>query len=206
MRRATLLTVTAMLFAGAVGAQESAPAAPAPLPAIEAPAVDPATGLAAWRDIYAVFSHPRCANCHVEDDHPRWSGAHYGETRIHAFNVMRGVDGSGFGNPGMRCTTCHFESNSNVLHGPPGAPSWHLAPVEMVWFGKDSANVCGQIKDPDRNGGRTIAEVAEHVRDDALVAWGWAPGPGREPAPGSAEETFAAIERWNAAGAPCPTN
>lgn len=206
MSFARLLTVTATLFAGAVWAQEAPPAPAGPVPGVEAPAMDQAAGLAAWEEIYAVFSHPRCANCHVEDDHPRWSGAHYGETRIHAFNVMRGDDGSGFGNPGLRCTTCHFESNSNVLHGPPGAPAWHLAPVEMVWFGKNAREICAQVKDPERNGGRTIAEVAEHVRDDALVGWGWAPGPGREPAPGSAEETFAAIERWNAAGAPCPAD
>lgn len=206
MRRAILLTITATLFACAALAQDVTPVAPEAVPAAEAPVVDPAVGLGEWQSIHEVFAHPRCANCHVEDEDPRWSGPHYGETRVHAFNVRRGTDGSGFGNPGMRCTTCHFESNSNVLHGPPGAPSWHLAPVEMAWFGKSSAAICAQIKDPERNGGRTLAEVAEHVRDDALVAWGWAPGPGREAAPGSAAETFAAIERWSAAGAPCPVD
>ena len=39
----------------------------------------------------------------------------------------------------------------------------------------------------------------------ALVGWGWHPGPGREPAPGSAEQTYRAIEDWTAAGAPCPS-
>src|SRR5690606_6254176 len=145
--------------------------------------VDRTAGLAEWDRINAVFSHPRCANCHVEDERPRWSGAHYGQTRVHAFNVQRGEDGSGFGNPGLRCATCHFKENSPVLHGPPGAHNWHLAPPEMVWFGRSSAQICAQIKDPERNGGRTLEEVAAHVRDDALVAWGWAPGPGREPAP-----------------------
>lgn len=159
-------------------------------------------GLAEWEGIHAVFAHPRCANCHVEDDQPRWSGESYGRTRVHAFNVRRGEDG--FGNAGLRCSTCHSEENSAVPHGPPGAHAWHLAPAEMVWFDKSSAEICAQIKDPERNGGRSLEEVAHHVRDDALVAWGWNPGPGREPAPGSAEETFAAIERWAAAGAPCP--
>ena len=130
---------------------------------------DREAGLAEWETIHAVFAHPRCANCHVEDDRPRWSGAHYGETRAHAFNVRRGEDGSGFGNVGLRCTTCHLEQNSPVLHGPPGAPSWHLAPVEMAWFDKSSAEICAQIKDPARNGERTLDEVARHVRDDALV-------------------------------------
>jgi hypothetical protein len=166
--------------------------------------VDREAGLAEWDRIEAVFSHPRCANCHVEDERPRWSGPHYGATRVHGFNVTRGDDGSGFGNTGMRCTTCHFEGNSPVLHGPPGAHNWHLAPAGMAWFDKSSAEICAQIKDPARNGDRTLDEIALHVRDDALVAWGWQPGPGREPAPGSAEETYRAIERWNQAGAPCP--
>jgi hypothetical protein len=195
-----LLTLAAMLMLGAgpVAAQETQPADPAVV-------ADPAKGLPAWEKIYAVFSHPRCANCHVEGERPMWSGPHYGATRAHAFNVQRGADGSGFGNAGMRCTTCHFESNSNVLHGPPGAENWHLAPAEMVWFGKSSVEICAQIKDPNRNGERTLEEVATHVRDDKLVGWGWSPGPGREPAPGSAAETFDAIKTWTAAGAPCPS-
>jgi len=199
----------ALAASGAVFAQQQAgQPAPDTSDQAQAPAQAPATpadaaqGLAEWDKVFAVFSHPRCANCHVEDDRPRWSGAHYGATRVHAFNVQRGDDG--FGNPGLRCTTCHSEANAQILHGPPGAPHWHLAPAEMVWFGKPSAEICAQVKDPARNGGRTLAEIALHVRDDALVGWGWDPGPGRQPAPGSAEETFAAIERWASHGAPCP--
>jgi hypothetical protein len=189
--------VIALLPIAAI-AQETQPIQPA------APA-DTAAGLAEWEKIFAVFSHPRCASCHVEDDRPRWSGAHYGPVpRMHAFNVQRGTDGSGFGNPGLRCTTCHFAGNSGVLHGPPGAENWHLAPAEMAWWEKDSAEICAQIKDPARNGGRTLEDVAVHVRDDRLVGWGWQPGPGREPAPGSAEATFEALRRWTAAGSPCP--
>lgn len=189
----------------AFAAMTLVPAAGASAQEVSPPVVvDPAAGLPEWQKIYAVFSHPRCANCHVEDDHPRWSGPEFKTARFHAFNVQRGTDGSGFGNPGLRCTTCHFASNSGTLNGPPGAEGWHLAPVEMVWFGKSSADICAQIKDPARNGDRTLEEVATHVRDDGLVAWGWSPGPGREPAPGSAEETFLAIQRWAEAGAPCP--
>ncbi|BCH21851.1 hypothetical protein MesoLjLb_16360 [Mesorhizobium sp. L-8-3] len=172
----------------------------------EAPATaaDPARGLEEWEKIHAVFSHPRCANCHVEDEHPRWSGPEFPVAQHHGFNVGRGADGSGLGNAGQRCTTCHFDSNSSALHGPPGVEGWHLAPAEMVWWQKSSAEICAQIKDPERNGGRTLEEVATHVRDDKLVAWGWAPGPGREAAPGSAQETYEAIRNWSAAGAPCP--
>ncbi len=201
IRLQTMLAVAAFAVATPALAQDATPAAPA-APAI---VVDEAVGLPAWDKVYKVFSHPRCANCHSPDDRPRWSGPSYGAARVHAFNVQRGVDGSGFGNTGLRCTTCHFDSNSAAPHGPPGAPNWHLAPVEMAWFGQTSAQICAQIKDPARNGGRTLDEVAEHVRTDGLVAWGWNPGPGREAAPGSAEETTAALQQWAAAGAPCPS-
>ncbi len=157
-------------------------------------------GSKTWEKIHAVLSHPRCANCHTPDDHPRWGAGD--SAKFHAMNVMRGPDG--MGNPGMRCSTCHGETNAAKEHAPPGAPNWHLAPVEMVWFGQTSAQTCAQIKDPARNGNRTLADIAEHVKNDALVAWGWTPGPGREPAPGSVEQTFAALEAWAAAGAPCP--
>lgn len=198
-RFARLLTSAAMLVvvAGAADGQEALRQAPST-------SGDTSRGLDEWEKVHAVFSHPRCANCHVEDDHPRWSGPEFQAARYHGFNVRRGEDGSGFGNAGLRCTTCHFDSNSSVLHGPPGAEGWHLAPTEMVWWQKSSAEICAQIKDPARNGGRTLDEVAVHVRDDKLVAWGWAPGPGREPAPRSAEETYEAIKNWIAAGAPCP--
>ncbi len=160
--------------------------------------------LADWDKVYKVFSHPRCSNCHTADDHPRWVDAKTGAVKFHGMNVKRGSDESGFGNPGLRCTTCHANSNGVRKGTPPGAPNWHLAPVEMVWFEQSSAQICAQIKDPARNGGRTLEAVADHVLKDPLVAWGWAPGADREPAPGSAQETFDALKRWAEAGAPCP--
>jgi hypothetical protein len=154
-----------------------------------------------WKLIYEVVSHPRCANCHTSDEHPRWFDSATGAHKFHGMNVQRGADG--FGNPGLRCATCHQGSNASAVGGPPGAPQWHLAPAEMVWFGKTSAEVCAQFKDPTRTGGRDLAEMAEHVKTDPLVAWGWAPGDTREAAPHSAEVMVDAILRWQAAGAPC---
>ena len=168
--------------------------------ALASPAIAQDAGLEAWEKINAVFAHPRCANCHTPDDHPRWGEGD--SARIHPMNVMRGADG--MGNPGQRCGTCHGQANATRENAPPGAPGWHLAPVEMVWFGKTSGEICAQVKDPARNGARTLAQIAEHVRGDKLVAWGWSPGPGRDPAPGSADETFKLLEAWTNAGAPCP--
>ncbi|MEO1657783.1 MAG: hypothetical protein AAFR65_08675 [Pseudomonadota bacterium] len=163
--------------------------------------------LAAWDKVFEVFSHPRCANCHVPaDNRPRWSGASYGleegEWAYHGMNVDGGD--SRDGRDSMPCTTCHATSNSELPHGPPGAPHWALAPVEMVWWGQTSRQICEQIKDPERNGGRTMQEVADHIDHDALVHWGWEPGPGREPAPYSIKETVTSFTSWAEAGAPCP--
>ena len=169
-----------------------------------------AEGLDLWDRIHAVFSHPRCANCHVgADGVPLWSGAHYaragedaGTVRAHGMNI-RGGD-SRDGAQTLPCSTCHTDRNASTLHGPPGAPHWALPPVEMQWAGRSSAEICAQIKDPARNGGRTLEQVADHVGHDALVAWGWAPGAGREPAPFSAAEMLGFILAWDALGAPCP--
>ncbi len=162
-----------------------------------------AAGLEAWGRIYEVFSHPRCANCHVADGRPMWAGPSYGVARAHGINVGGDPDLL-FGHPGMTCATCHMAENAGAAHGPPGAEVWHLPPAEMAWWGKSSDEICSQIKDPERNGGRALADIEAHVATDALVAWGWDPGEGRAAAPYSAAETAAFIAAWAEAGAPCP--
>jgi len=174
------------------------------LVAMTGPAIAQDNGLQFWGKIHEVFSHPRCANCHVGPDNvPMWSGASYGsKARPHGMNINAGQ--SRIGTEYIACSTCHSPHNSAVPHGAPGAEVWLLAPVDMQWFGISSADICAQIKDPSRNGGRTLAAVAEHVERDRLVHWGWAPGPGREPAPYSATQLVEFIKQWDAAGAPCP--
>src|SRR6185369_12073318 len=155
--------------------------------------------------IFEVFSHPRCANCHVGPDGiPMWSGPGYGpKARPHGMNIAGGE--SRIGAQTIACNTCHTSHNSHLPHGPPGVDGWMLPPAEMQWFGKSSAEICAQIKDPNRNGNRdTIAKVAEHVERAELVHWGWMPGPGREPAPYSAERLVRFLKDWEKAGAPCP--
>lgn len=164
---------------------------------------DKTKGIKVWDNIYQVLSHPRCVNCHVADDRPRWSGKSYGKTREHGMNVQ--ATATRMGMPGQQmCSTCHAKTNSDVPHGPPGAKVWLLAPVEMAWWGKSSTELCAIVKDPTKTGGRDIQSFADHVGHDALVAWGWAPGVGREPAPFSVEETVAMFEQWLSLGLPCP--
>lgn len=163
-----------------------------------------AQGLEAWNTAFEVFSHARCVNCHVPaDNKPRWSGPSYeGRGPYHGMGVV--ADDTRSKAAGLSCATCHRASNMPFPRGAPGAPNWVLAPVEMVWWDQSSTQICEQIKDPERNGGKSVEQVAQHVVDDPLVLWGWAPGPGREPAPHSAEEVKTALLTWQNAGTPCP--
>jgi len=145
-----------------------------------------------------VLQHPRCVNCHPAGDRPLQTDS----MRLHEPMVVRGADGRGA--PGMRCETCHHMANFDPAHVP-GHPNWHLAPIEMAWQGKTLAQICEQIKDPRRNGGKTIAQIVRHLGEDSLVGWGWAPGVGRTPAPGTQKELGALAKAWADAGAHCPS-
>lgn len=155
------------------------------------------TGLAAYETVYAVLTHPRCMNCHPAGDRPLQTDA----STPHAMNVQRGGDDRG--RVGMRCAACHSATNHDQPHLPPGDPNWRLAPAGQAFEGRSPRALAAQLKDPKRSH-MTPDELVAHVRDDGLVGWGWAPGPGREAVPVSREEFVAAFQAWIAAGAPLP--
>jgi hypothetical protein len=144
-----------------------------------------------------VLLHPRCINCHPAGDRPLQGD----RGALHEPWVRRGPDG--FGAPGLRCQTCHSASNYDAVRMP-GHPKWHLAPAEMAWEGRSLAQICEQIKDRARNGGHSLKEIVEHMTNDSLVGWGWTPGIGRAPAPGTQVEFGALIKAWVETGAACP--
>ena len=162
-------------------------------------------GLAAWGRIYEVTSHPRCSNCHVgASNTPMWSGPSYGKARPHGMNVNAGD--SRIGAETLLCSTCHVERSglNDIPHAAPQVVmAWQLAPVEAEWFGKSSDEICAQLRDPERNGGRTALELAQHLDHDLILHWAWAPGGGREPAPYSLQEHIDDVLAWGAAGFPC---
>lgn len=144
-----------------------------------------------------VLLHPRCVNCHPTGDSP-----HQGmELALHDPPVVRGPDDRGVA--GMECAGCHQDRNQ-TLSRVPGAPKWQLAPRPMAWVGRTPAALCRQLKDPARNGGKSLAEIAEHSAHDPLVGWGWAPGSDREAAPGNQRQFGALIAAWVDTGAECP--
>lgn len=160
---------------------------------------DKQRSVALFEEAGKVIQHPRCVNCHPVGDRPLQGD----RQQPHQPMVVRGKDG--FGAPGMRCMTCH--GPENVDHANlPGNPKWHLAPAEMAWEGKSLGEICKQIKDKDRNGGMTLAQLVDHMAKDELVGWGWNPDKGREPAPGTQAEFGALIKAWVDTGAVCPAS
>lgn len=157
---------------------------------------------ALFTEMGKVLQHPRCVNCHPKGDRPLQGD----EMTLHQPPVYRNGP-AGMGRPGMFCTTCHNRENYPYVGAEgsiPGHEVWHLAPASMAWEGKTLTEICAQIKDPERNGGKSLAQLQEHNAHDGLVGWGWHPGPGREPAPGD-QATFGALtQAWIEAGAHCP--
>jgi hypothetical protein len=144
-----------------------------------------------------VLTHPRCVNCHPAGDRP-----HQGdEGRLHQPPVARGADGHGLA--AMRCASCHQGANFDPGRVP-GHPEWHLAPREMAWEGKTLGEICAQIKDRERNGGRSLEDLVHHIGTDTLVGWAWSPGLGRRPAPGTQKQAGALVDAWVKTGAACP--
>ena len=144
-----------------------------------------------------VLRHPRCINCHPSGDTPHQRMA----MELHEPPVVRGPHDEGVA--GMECAACHQDRNQDLTRVP-GAPKWHLAPIEMAWVGKSVGYICNQLKDRKRNGGKTLAQIVDHSAHDELVAWGWHPGADREPAPGTQAQFGALVAAWVDTGAECP--
>jgi hypothetical protein len=150
-----------------------------------------------------VIMSPRCMNCHPASDRPTQGN----DMHAHMPPVTRGD--AGIGVPGNTCSACHTDHNFTLeehasYRSIPGHPRWSLAPIEMAWQGKSLGEICLQLKDPKRNGGRDLALLHEHAARDDLIAWGWQPGAGRDPAPGTQEQFGALVQAWIDTGAQCP--
>jgi hypothetical protein len=101
------------------------------------------------------------------------------------------VTGTKFGYGAARCLSCAVivDNSDGTSH---------------TWEGKTLAEICVQIKDPARNGGRKVEDLVHHIGTDTLVGWAWSPGFGRTPAPGTQKEAGALVDAWIKTGAVCP--
>jgi outer membrane protein assembly factor BamB/mono/diheme cytochrome c family protein len=200
------------------------------------PPGEPRTGgTPEWQAIYSVLTCPRCINCHPGPqgdpqllpgpawafDYPRQAD----DRHPHLYGVVRGAETDNEGKPDnkgapyTRCETCHGTEN-NPTTGIPGAKhedgtvAWQLAPKEMAWesapgMSMTGAELCAQLKDPARNGGRDLEALLVHMETEPLVLWAWNPGTrpngeARTTPPLSHEDLVTTFEAWINAGAPCP--
>jgi hypothetical protein len=168
-----------------------------PLTAFDAVPAGPERAGILFDEASRVLLHARCVNCHVSGDSPG-QGPNLAR---HEPPVVRGPADRGV--VGMECSGCHQDRNLE-LSRVPGAPDWRLPPRAMAWVGRTSDQLCEQLTDRARNGGRTLSQVVDHVGHDAFVAWGWAPGAERPSAPGTQQEFVALMAAWVDNGAACP--
>ena len=150
---------------------------------------------------YKVLMSPRCMNCHPSGDIPLQGD----DSHLHTQGVKRGTDGKGV--YALKCTNCHQPQNSVGIHMPPGNPNWHLPPanMKMVFQDKSPRELAAQLKDPKRNGNKTLAQLVDHVTNDKLVLGGWEPGDGRTLPPLSHAEFAKNFKAWIDKGAYLPS-
>ncbi len=165
------------------------------------PVKDSAASQKAFLAAYKVLMSPRCMNCHPAGDVPLQGD----DSKLHTQGVKRGVDGKGV--YALKCTNCHQPQNSSGVHMPPGNPNWHLPPADMkmVFEGKSPRELAAQLKDPKKNGNKTMAQLIDHVTNDKLVLGGWQPGEGRALPPMSHAEFAKNFKEWIDKGAYLPS-
>ena len=168
-----------------------------PVAAFDSIADRGARSRALFGEVARVLTSARCVNCHPPDEVPRQGDRHV----LHDPPIVRGAANNGV--DGLHCGTCHQDANLELARIP-GAPNWQLAPLGFAWLDKTPSQICTQLRDPKSNGGRTLAQVHDHLAHDKLVAWGWAPGKNRIPAPGSQAQAAALFQAWIDTGAVCP--
>jgi hypothetical protein len=191
--RTLLLLAAACAGAAALSARRDAAA-------VARPADKEAGARAAFLDVYKVLMHPRCLNCHPSGDAPLQGD----DSHVHLQNVQRGEDGKG--KYALKCANCHQDANLPGANMPPGNPTWQLPRkgMPLVFQGKGPRELADQLKDPRRNGGKTLGQLVEHVTHDKLVLWGWEPGDGRTKPPLSHGEFARKFREWVEKGAASP--
>jgi hypothetical protein len=161
-----------------------------------------ARSVALFTEAAKVITHPRCLNCHPATRQPtQGDDLHPHILPMFAGNACHGI-------PGLPCGACHgienFTTVDSSIPSIPGAGQWALAPGSMAWQGKTPHEICEQIKDPKRNGGRSLTDIHKHMATDKTVGWAWHPGAGRTPAPGTQAQLGQLIQAWIVTGAFCP--
>lgn len=212
MWRSVLFVTGAMAMASTAAGDSAAPSAAgddglAPVESFAAIADGTERSVALFEEVAKVLEHPRCMNCHPSGPSPtQGDDLHAHEPPIVGAAADDGA--IGHGPRGLPCNACHgvgnFATGSDGIASVPGSAHWGLAPATMAWQGLSTREICEQLKDPQRNGGRDLAAIDRHMSTDHLVGWAWHPGEGRTAAPGTQVRFGQLVSAWIATGAACP--
>ena len=191
-----------LLAAGAVSPEAAQVAALKPVAAFSTIRDERARSMALLTEAARVIQSPRCLNCHPVNRQPTQGDD------LHAHVPLMYAGPGDHGVAGLQCKSCHGDANFATLASSiasiPGHSHWGLAPASMAWQRKSLREICLQLKDGTRNGGRSLSQIREHMAKDSLVGWAWHPGEGRSPAPGTQAQFGALIRAWIVTGAHCP--
>src|SRR5258708_25461231 len=161
-----------------------------------------ARSVALFVEAARVIASPRCMNCHPATRQPTQGD----DLQAHVPLMYGGPHDRGA--PGLPCASCHGATNALTLASSipsvPGNSQWRLAPASMAWQGRSLREICLQVKDGARNGGRGLSKTHEHVAAGPLVGWAWDPREGRGPPPRPQAPFGAAIPAWSSPVAPSP--
>jgi alcohol dehydrogenase (cytochrome c) len=166
------------------------------------------------------YGYPQDYPRQGDDRHPHYFGVLRGDESLTATGSPD-PQKPGIGTPFLRCTSCHGTRNNPVTGIPgsfdpkhPGIPFWELAPAVVAWESSPGVpftgpELCAQLKDPRRNGNRTLLDLLSHIKNDNFVNWAFSPGirpngQARTSPPISHDVLVQEFKIWIAESAPCP--
>jgi hypothetical protein len=159
-----------------------------------------------------------------DDRHPHYYAVLRGDSFDFPTAEGTGIVQPGKGTPYERCTFCHGTENDPVTGIPgttnpnlnPGQPFWALAPASMAWESApgvplNGAQLCSALLDMSKNGNRTPEQLLEHITNEPLVKWAFAPGIGQNGKPRTTPpipqaELVQWFKIWIKEGTPCPSS
>lgn len=174
--------------------------APPPSPPSPQSSADP---IDLFKEIYPVFAHPRCVNCHgVVQSFPG---------NIRSVNATHHNEPEGDSQIAGNCALCH--DTPKVLE-----TAWQfVAPAHMSFVGKDLEQMCALQSDEARSfddavnshSGTVAGTYLHHLINDPLIDAGFEGRAGGDnidppqPPPMSKADFLAAAKKWIDAGAGC---
>ena len=154
-----------------------------------------ARSAAYFTELGKVLTYPRCLNCHPAGDRPRQGDM----ARLHQPPVERGrrrLRPSG-------AALSDLPSGSELREGA-RKPDLASRAARNGLGRQDAEPDLRPDQGPRAERHRSLETLVEHIGEDHLVGWAWAPGPGRQSAPGTQKEAGALVAAWVQTGAACP--